>query len=77
VATKNGIETTRGLGYKLSMMGVPFYGPTYVYIDIMSVVHNNQCYESVLSKNSNSVCYHAVRELATMGGVTHSACVKC
>jgi hypothetical protein len=42
VAMKNGIETTRGLRYKLRMMGVTIDGPTYVYGDNMSVVHNNQ-----------------------------------
>jgi hypothetical protein len=67
VAMKNGIETCRGLGYKLRMMGVTLRGPNFVYGDDMSVVHNTQRPESVLKKKSNSICYHAVRESAAMG----------
>jgi hypothetical protein len=66
-AMKNGIETCCGLRYKLRMMGVPLSGPTFVYWDNMSVVHNTQRPESVLKKKSNSICYHAVRESAAMG----------
>ena len=33
----------------------------------MSVIHNTQRSESTLSKKSNSICYHAVRELVAMG----------
>jgi hypothetical protein len=67
VAMKNGIETTRGLRYKLRMMGGTIDGPTYVYGDNMPVVHNTQRPESVLKNKSNAICYHAVRESATMG----------
>jgi hypothetical protein len=67
VAMKNGIETCRGLRYKLRMMGVALSGPTFVYGDTMSVVHNNQRPESVLKKKSNSLCYHMVRESGVMG----------
>jgi hypothetical protein len=67
VAMKNGIETCRGLRYKLRMMGMTLSGPTFVYGDNMSVVHNTQRPESVLRKKSNSICYHAVRESSAMG----------
>jgi hypothetical protein len=67
VAMKNGIETTRGLRYKLRMMGVTIDGPKYVYGNNMSVVHNTQRPESVLKKKSNTICYHAVWESAAMG----------
>jgi hypothetical protein len=67
VAMKNGIETCRGLRYKLIMMGVTLSGPTFVYGDNMSVVHKTQRHESVLKKKSNSICYHAVRDSAVMG----------
>jgi hypothetical protein len=67
VAMKNGIETCRGLHYKLIMMGVVLSGPTFVYGDSISVVHNTHRPESVLKKKSNSMCYHAVRESAAMG----------
>jgi hypothetical protein len=46
---------------------VTLSGPTFVYGDNMSVVHNTQCPESVLNKKSNSLCYHMVRESAAMG----------
>jgi hypothetical protein len=62
VAMKNGIETCRCLRYKLRMMGVTLSGPTFVYGDNMSVVHNTQRPESVLKKKSNSIYYDAVHE---------------
>jgi hypothetical protein len=37
-------------------MGVTIDGPTYVYGDNMSVVHNTQRPESVLEKKSNAIC---------------------
>ena len=66
VAMKVGMETLRGVRYKLRMMGVELNGPSYVYGDNMSVIHNTQRPESVLKKKSNSVCYHAVRESVAM-----------
>jgi hypothetical protein len=67
VAMKNGIETCRGLCYKLRMMGVALSGPIYVYGDNMSIVHNTHRPESVLKKKSNSICYHTVHKSAAMG----------
>ena len=67
VAMKQGVEAVRGLRYKLRMMGVRISVPTYVYGDHMSVIHNTQRLELTLRKNSNSICYHAVRELVAMG----------
>lgn len=67
VAMKQGMETLRGLRYKLRMMGVPLSGPSFIYGDNMSVIHNTQRPESTLKKKSNSVCYHAVREAVAMG----------
>jgi hypothetical protein len=66
VAMKNGIETIRGIFYKLRMIVVTIDGPTYVYGDNMSVVHNTQRPESVLKKKSNTICYHTVRESASI-----------
>ncbi len=66
VAMKHGIETVRGIRYKLRMMGVKLVGPTYVYGDNMSVIHNTQKPESTLKKKSNSICYHAIRESVAM-----------
>ena len=67
VALKHGIETLRGIRYKLRMMGIPISGPSYVYGDNMSVIHNTQHPESTLKKKSHSLCYHAVRESVAMG----------
>ena len=64
---KVGIEKLRGLRYKLHMMGIVISGPTYIYGDNMSVIHNTQRPESTPRKKSNAICYHAVRELVAMG----------
>ena len=55
------------------MMGIPIEGPSYIYVDNMSVIHNTQQPESTISKKSNSICYHAMRESIVMGEslVTH------
>ena len=67
VAMKQGVETLRGLRYKLRMMGVPCEQPSYIYGDNMSVIHNTQQPESTLKKKSNSICYHLIRESVAMG----------
>jgi hypothetical protein len=66
VAMKVDIEHLWSLRYKLRMMGVPIDGPSYVYGDNMSVIHNTQRPESTLKKKSNSICFHAVRESVAM-----------
>jgi hypothetical protein len=66
-AMNNGIDTTRGLHYKLRMSGVTIDVPTYVYGDNMSLVHKNQHPEYILKKKSNTIFYHAVRESTAMG----------
>jgi hypothetical protein len=55
VAMNNGIETCRGLSYKLRMIGVALSGPTFVHGDNMYVVQNTQRPEYVLKNNSNSI----------------------
>ena len=67
MAMKQGMGAVRGIRYKLRMMGVQISGPTYVYGDNMSVIHNTQRPESTLRKKSNSVCYQAVCESVVMG----------
>lgn len=67
VAMKMGMEALRGLCYKLRMMGIPLLGPSYIYGDNMSVIHNTQRPESMLKKKLNSICYHAVHESVAMG----------
>ena len=66
VAMKHGIETLRGLRYKLRMMGVPVNGPSFVYGDNKSVITNTSRPESTLRKKNNQICYHAVRESVAM-----------
>jgi hypothetical protein len=48
------------------MMGIPIDGPSYVYGDNMSVLHNTSNPESTLKKKSNSIAYHLVRESIAM-----------
>ena len=67
VAMKQAMEVSRGLRYNLRMMGVPIEGPTHMYGDNMSTIHNTQHPESQLKKKSKSICYHAVREVVAMG----------
>ena len=64
---KHGMETLRGLRYKLRMMGVPLTGPSFIYGDNMSVIYNTSRPESTLKKKCNSICYHAVQESVAMG----------
>ena len=59
---KQGINALRGLRYKLRMMGIPISGPSYIYHDNMSVIHNSSRPGSVLRRKSNLICYHAVHE---------------
>jgi hypothetical protein len=48
-------------------MGVSIAGPSYIYSDNMSVIHNTQRPESVLKKKSNSICYCAMCKAVAMG----------
>jgi hypothetical protein len=67
VAMKHGMETLRGLRYKIRMMGVPLSGPTYIYCDNKSQVTNSSRPESTLKRKCNSICYHAIHESVAMG----------
>ena len=69
VAMRIGVEHSRSLRYKLRMMGVPICGPTNVYGDNMSVIHNTQKPESTLKKKNHAICYHFVREAAAMNEI--------
>jgi hypothetical protein len=72
VAMKLGMEVLQGIRYKLRMMGVPIAGPTYIYGDNMSVIHNTQWPESTLKKKNLSICYHAVHKAVVMGEILTS-----
>ena len=67
VAMNKGMEALHGLHYKFRMRGMRISGLTFVYGDNMSVIHNIQRPESNLGKKSNSICYHPMRELVSMG----------
>ena len=60
VAMKHGVETLRGLWYKLRMIGVPIAGPSYVYGDNMSVIKNTLNPASLLNNKLNSICFNFV-----------------
>ena len=49
------------------MMGIPLSDPSLIYGYNMSVIHNTQIPESLLQKNRNSLCYHAILESVAMG----------
>jgi hypothetical protein len=66
------MEALRGIRYKLRMTGVPIAGPTYVYGDNMSVIHNTQQPESTLKRKNLPICYHAVCKAVAMGEVLMS-----
>jgi hypothetical protein len=67
IAMKHGIETLRGLRYKIRMMGIPLSGPTYIYGDNKSQVTNSSRPELTLKKKCNSICYHAIHKSVAMG----------
>ncbi len=52
VAMKHGIETLRGLRYKIRMMGITLSEPTYIYGDNKSQVTNSSRPESTFKKNA-------------------------
>ena len=61
------METLHGITYKLRMIGVTISGPSYIYGDNMSVIHNTQRSESTLKYKSNYIFYLAVCESVGMG----------
>lgn len=62
VAMKQAAEYTRGLRYKLRMMGIHVDEPSYIFGDNQSVLANSTKPESMIKKKSNSIAYHYVRE---------------
>ena len=47
-------------------MGVPIFGPSYIYGDNMLVIHDTQRHDSTLKKKSNSIFYLAIHEYIAM-----------
>jgi hypothetical protein len=66
MAMKTVAEVNKGMRFKLRMIGIPVDGPSYVYGDNMSVLHNTSNPEFTLKKKSNSIAYHLVRESIAM-----------
>jgi len=62
IATRMAVELIESLRYKLRMFGVHIDGPTLVYCDNNSVVHNSHRPESTLKKKHNSISFHKIRE---------------
>ena len=61
------IENLQGIIYKLGMMVVPIFGPSYIFGDNVSFIHNTRRPEANLKKKSNYICYHSVCESVAMG----------
>jgi hypothetical protein len=72
IAMKLVVEALQGIRYKLQMMGIPIAGPTYVYGDNMSVIHNTQQPELTLKKKNLSIRYYTVCKAAGMGEILMS-----
>ena len=66
-AAKLAIEQIESLRYKLRMFGVDIVGPTLLFIDNQSVVHNLWRPESVLKKKHLSIAFHRTRESVASG----------
>jgi hypothetical protein len=64
VAMKIGMESLRGLRYKLSMMGVGISGPSYIYGDNMLVIHNTQRPFNLLPHRSRVSCDGGIPHIA-------------
>ena len=67
MATKIVMENLQEIIYKLSMMGVKMYGPSYIYGDNILVIHNTQRPDSTLKNKRNSIFYHAFHDTVAMG----------
>ena len=63
---KIGMETLRGLRYKLCMTRVKISGTSLIYGYNMSVIHNTQQLESTLKTKLSSNFYHAIRGYVAM-----------
>ena len=69
MATRIAVEMIESLRYKLRMFGVEIDGPTILYCDNQSVVHNAQHPESKLKKKHISISFHKIREAVAAGVV--------
>ena len=63
---KFGMESFRGLRYKIMMMKVEISGTLFIYGNNMSVIHSTKHTKSNLNKKSKKIFYRAMRESAAM-----------
>ena len=69
MATRTAVEIVESLRYKLRMFGVEVDGPSILFCDNQSVVHNSQHPESTLKKKHIAVSFHKIRESVASGTV--------
>ena len=62
ITMKQCCEYTRGLRYKIRMMGIGVDGTAHIFGDNKSVLVNSSIPTSVLKKKSNSIAFNFVRE---------------
>ena len=58
VALDQSTEYTRGLCYKIIIIGIPVTEPSFVYDDNHSVLCNMTAPQSTLKKNPNAIAFH-------------------
>ena len=49
------------------MIGMPMSGVSHIYINNMSIIHDNSKPVSALKKRCNIIAYHAINESVAMG----------
>jgi len=67
MATRIAVEMAESLRYKLRMFGIEVDGPTLIYCDNQSVVHNSQNPNSTLKKKHIAISFHKIREAVAAG----------
>ena len=56
------MEKVKALSKNLQRLGIPIYGPTYMFCDNKIVVKSTSRAESTLSKKYKLISWHSVRE---------------
>jgi len=75
VSLKIALEMNAAIRYKLLMMGIPIDGPTNMFGDNKSVVHNVTDPISMLNKRHNAIAYHKCCQEVAAGAacLTHES----
>ena len=61
------MDLTKGIHYKLSILGIPIDGTMLAFCDNKLVVTRMSVPILTLVKNNFGICYHAVREAVAEG----------